>query len=150
MVLFLPLVLASGGNAGSQSATLVVRAISQNETEGHIQQIAWREFRIGLLLGSTLASIAFLAGMLLLGSMKQSSVIGMTVLMVVTMGTLTGSMLPLGLRRMGADPAIMSNPLIASLSDIGGVVIYYNIARSLVGAAVKVAGAPLDLAAVAG
>ncbi|AMV18479.1 magnesium transporter [Planctomyces sp. SH-PL14] len=150
MVLFLPLVLASGGNAGSQSATLVVRAISQNETEGHIQQIAWREFRIGLLLGSTLASIAFLAGMLLLGSIKQSSVIGMTVLMVVTMGTLTGSMLPLGLRKMGADPAIMSNPLIASLSDIGGVVIYYNIARSLVGAAVKVAGVPLDLATVTG
>jgi magnesium transporter len=135
MVLFLPLVLASGGNAGSQSATLVVRAIAQRETDGRVQQIAWREFRIGMLLGTTLASIAFAAAMVLLRNAAQSSVISMTVLMVVTLGTVTGSMLPLGLKKLGADPAIMSNPLIASLSDVAGVIVYYNIARGLVGLA---------------
>jgi len=131
MVLFLPLVLASGGNAGSQSATLVVRAISQNETEGQVRRIAWREVRIGMMLGLTLASIAFVMAWLLLPRTEYATTVSTTVFLVVAFGTFFGAMLPLTLNRVGVDPALMSNPLIASMSDMLGVVIYYNMARWL-------------------
>lgn len=131
MVLFLPLVLASGGNAGSQSATLVVRAISQNETEGQVRRIAWREVRIGIMLGLTLASIAFVMAWLLLTRTEYATTVSTTVFLVVAFGTFFGAMLPLMLNRVGVDPALMSNPLIASMSDMLGVVIYYNMAKWL-------------------
>lgn len=131
MVLFLPLVLASGGNAGSQSATLVVRAISQNETVGQVRRIAWREVRIGMMLGLTLASIAFVMAWLLLPKTEYATTVSTTVFLVVAFGTFFGAMLPLSLNRVGVDPALMSNPLIASMSDMLGVVIYYNMARWL-------------------
>lgn len=131
MVLFLPLVLASGGNAGSQSATLVVRAISQNETEGQVRRIASREVRIGIMLGVTLASIAFVMAWLLLPRTEYATTVSLTVFLVVAFGTFFGAMLPLSLNRVGVDPALMSNPLIASMSDMLGVVIYYNMAMWL-------------------
>ena len=131
MVLFLPLVLASGGNAGSQSATLVVRAISQNETKGQARRIAGREVRIGMLLGFTLATIAFAMAWMLVSRTEHATTVGLTVFFVVAFGTFFGAMLPLSLNRVGVDPALMSNPLIASLSDMLGVVIYYNMARWL-------------------
>lgn len=133
MVLFLPLVLASGGNAGSQSATLVVRAISQDETKGQARRIAWREVRIGAILGATLAAIAFVMAWMLLSRTEYASTVGLTVFAVVGFGTFFGAMLPMGLNQCGVDPALMSNPLIASLSDMLGVVIYYNMASWLTG-----------------
>lgn len=133
MVLFLPLVLASGGNAGSQSATLVVRAISQDETKGQARRIAWREVRIGAILGTTLAAIAFVIAWMLLSRTEYASTVGLTVFAVVGFGTFFGAMLPMGLNHVGVDPALMSNPLIASLSDMLGVVIYYNMASWLTG-----------------
>ncbi len=134
MVLFLPLVLASGGNAGSQSATLVVRAISQNETKGQARRIAGREVRIGMILGFTLATIAFAMAWVLVSRTEHATTVGLTVFFVVAFGTFFGAMLPLSLNRIGVDPALMSNPLIASMSDMLGVVIYYNMANWLTSA----------------
>ncbi|MCA9088038.1 MAG: magnesium transporter [Planctomycetaceae bacterium] len=132
MVLFLPMVLASGGNAGSQSATLVIRALALDETEGHVHWIAWREARIGACLGAVLAILSLLVALWMVG-LEESLVVGSTVFLVVTMGTVVGAMLPLGLNRLGLDPAIMSNPMIAALSDMMGVVIYYSAASWMVG-----------------
>ncbi|TWT58379.1 Magnesium transporter MgtE [Thalassoglobus neptunius] len=131
MVLFLPMVLASGGNAGSQSATLVIRALALHETDGRVSWIAWREIRIGALLGAILALISFIVAYLMIG-IQASMVVTLTVFLVVTVGTLSGAMLPLGLKRLGMDPAFMSNPLIAALSDMLGVVIYYSTASATV------------------
>lgn len=130
MVLFLPMVLASGGNAGSQSATLIIRALALDETEGRVGWIAWREVRIGALLGMVLATVSFFVARLMVGS-QASYVVSLTVFFVVTLGTFFGAMLPLILKRLRLDPAFMSNPLIAALSDMLGVVIYYNAARGL-------------------
>lgn len=132
MVLFFPLVLASGGNAGSQSATLVIRAMALHETDGKVRQIVWREFRIGLLLGTILGLLAFTVAYWLAGTFDKASTVGLSVYLVVSLGTVWGSMLPLGLKRCGMDPALMSNPLIASISDMLGVVTYYSIAFKLV------------------
>jgi len=130
LALFLPLVLASGGNTGSQSATLVIRAIAVAVMDRHARfQLARREFLTGLMLGSCLALFSFVSIHWIFGqTVMESAVVAATIGMVVTMGTLTGSMLPLVFKHIGMDPAIMSNPLIAALSDMLGVVIYYTIA----------------------
>lgn len=129
MVLFLPLVLASGGNTGSQSATLVIRTIALGELGRRENLVlARRELVIGCLLGSALATVGFVAALLYfqLGA-HQSVVIGGTVFLVALMGTVCGAFLPLLFKRLGMDPAVMSNPLIAALVDVLGVVIYYNV-----------------------
>lgn len=136
MLLFIPLVLASGGNTGSQSATLVIRALALDEHRGDqaaiARTIAWKELRIGAMLGTTLGTIAFGVACLLVPPAK-AAVVSLTVFFVVACGTVIGGLLPVGLRKLGVDPALMSNPLIAALSDMLGVVIYYNVAAFMLG-----------------
>jgi magnesium transporter len=133
MILFLPMVLASGGNAGSQSATLVIRTLALGEFG---RRAAYRMLRRELLLsaqlGGCLGVLAFLCA-LLFNTPHQAAAVGLTVLLVVVMGAVNGAMLPLAFKRLGMDPALMSNPLIAALSDMLGVVIYFNVAILLLG-----------------
>jgi len=136
MVLFLPLVLASGGNAGSQSATLIIRtlALGSLSREENLR-MAWREFLVGLTLGGVLAAIGYSAALIWFGlTIPQACVVAFTVLLVVVMGTVCGAALPILFRRLGMDPALMSNPLIAALVDVLGVVIYYSVAIFALGA----------------
>lgn len=137
MILFIPLVLASGGNAGSQSATLVIRTLALEELggrhDGLAKRITQKELTVGSILGASLAVLAFLVAMTLVETPQQAATVALTVLLVVVMGTVTGALLPLTFRRMGVDPALMSNPLIAALVDVLGVVIYYEMAAVIVG-----------------
>ena len=132
LVLFIPLVLASGGNAGSQSATLVIRALAISQLERRESvKVLLRELVLAGLLGGGLAVLSFLAAMWFV-EIDQAAVVGITVFLVVAMGTVTGAMLPLGFQKMGLDPALMSNPLIAAVVDVVGVIIYYNVARIVI------------------
>jgi len=136
ILLFLPLVMASGGNAGSQSATLFIRmfALQPADSKGAInrlidRRLIIREFTIGLALGVALASLDFGVAWIFFGlSVPEAAAIATTVIVVVVLGTSAGTLLPLGLRRSGMDPAIMSNPLIAAMIDILAVVIFYEVA----------------------
>ena len=136
ILLFLPLVMASGGNAGSQSATLFIRMFAlqprdlQKGADNSIDRsLIYREFVVGLALGAALGLLDFSVAWLLFGrSVAESAAIATTVVAVVTLGTSAGTLLPLLLRRLGMDPAIMSNPLIAAMVDLFGVVIFYEIA----------------------
>ncbi|MSR56882.1 MAG: magnesium transporter [Planctomycetaceae bacterium] len=133
LVKFLPLVLASGGNTGSQSATLVIRALALGELNRKAQfHILRREAATGFVLGGSLAVLAFVFAMMY-GPVMDAVIVAVTIALVVTLGTINGSLLPMILRSLGMDPAIMSNPLIASLSDMLGVLIYYNVALLAVG-----------------
>lgn len=135
MVMFLPLVLASGGNAGSQSATLVIRALATTDRERHgYGRMVLREFLVGLILGGCIAGTGFLSALAWFAlSPMQSAVVGATVYLVVVMGTVIGAIFPITFERQGMDPAIMSTPLIAAIVDVMGVVIYYSVARVAVG-----------------
>ncbi|MFP6766823.1 MAG: magnesium transporter [Planctomycetaceae bacterium] len=132
MVLFIPLVLASGGNAGSQSATLIIRALAVSHL-GREQtiRILLRELILASMLGGGLALLSFLVATGFVTG-NQAAVVGLTVFLVVAMGTVTGAMLPMGFQRMGLDPALMSNPLIAAFVDVVGVVVYYSVAKAIV------------------
>ena len=131
LVPFIPLVISSGGNSGSQSATLIITALSR----GHITlrdwwTIIWRELVMGLLLGTGLGLMALLVSPFFgeVPAFPQSLVVPITLLLVVVCGTLTGSILPLLFERLGLDPAMMSNPFVAGIVDILGIVIYLSVA----------------------
>ncbi|MGC1272120.1 MAG: magnesium transporter [Planctomycetaceae bacterium] len=134
MFSFLPLVLASGGNTGSQSATLVIRLLALGKTKEHVR-LTVREAVVGLMLGSALATADFVFIRFWFGrSWAESIVVALTVCGVVVLGTVWGTLLPLIFRRLGMDPALMSNPLIASFMDMMGVVLYNSIALAILGA----------------
>ncbi len=127
LVFFLPLLIDSGGNAGSQAATLMVRALAV----GDVRLRDWfgllhKEVLISLLLGITMA-----LGAMLVAGFRASDVmvpVGLTMVCIVLFGSLVGMSLPFLLTRFKLDPATASAPLITSIADIGGVLIYFSIA----------------------
>lgn len=137
LMAFIPLVISSGGNSGSQSATLIITALSR----GHISLSDWarvvsRELVMGLLLGGALAVLGLLASFFIIPANAGIGIAGMmvipiTLLAVVVCGTLTGSILPLIFQRIGWDPAMMSTPFVAGIVDILGILIYVNLARQV-------------------
>ena len=129
LVLFIPLVISTGGNSGNQSATLIITALST----GTITLTDWwrvvrRELAMGLLLGGFLATVGYCCALWWTPGYLQATVIPLTLLLVVLCGTLSGSLLPLLFRRLGLDPAMMSNAFVAGLIDVVGIVIYMSVA----------------------
>lgn len=131
IVFFIPLVISTGGNSGSQSACLIITALSMGDiTLKDWLRVVRRELLMGLILGSFLGVIgSMLAAMT--ANYKAAMIMPLTILLVVTCGTLSGSLLPLLFRRLGLDPAMMSNPFVACICDLLGTVIYFEVALSL-------------------
>ncbi|MFM7249879.1 MAG: magnesium transporter [Planctomycetaceae bacterium] len=129
LVAFIPLVIASGGNSGNQSATLVITALSSGDCRlSDWPRILRREFALGLLLGVLLALPGFLLALVYAPSPFEAAVIPVTIMGVVMLGTLVGSTLPLLFRSVGLDPALMSNPFVSAIVDVVGIVIYMLVA----------------------
>jgi len=134
LVLFIPLIISSGGNSGSQSSTLIISALATKDIElSDWGLIVRREVIMGLLLGGIMGSIGFLCALVLAPTMIQALIIPITILCVVLCGTCMGSVLPLIFKRMGLDPAMMSNQFVAGLSDLLGILIYVNVALLFLG-----------------
>ena len=138
LTLFLPLIISSGGNSGSQAATLVIRAISLGEiTLRDWLFVLRREIITGLLLGSVLAVIGFLrisvwqvtAHVYGLHWLVVALTVSFSLIGVVLWGTFAGAMLPIILKKLGADPATSSAPLVATLVDVTGLIIYFSVAQ---------------------
>jgi magnesium transporter len=137
LALFVPLIISSGGNSGSQAATLIVRALALAEIKlSDWAQVFSRELLSGLMLGGILGSIGFLRiavwtifsdiygpHWLLVAITVAFSLVG-----IVLWGTLSGAMLPFLLKRAGLDPATSSAPFVATLVDVTGLVIYFSVA----------------------
>jgi magnesium transporter len=142
LALFVPLIISSGGNSGSQASTLVVRALALGEVRlRDWWRVVRRELAAGLALGSILATIGFIRILLwqelfhTYGDhyMLVALTVAFSLIGVVTWGTLAGSMLPLVLRKMGFDPASASAPFVATLVDVSGIVIYFTTASLILG-----------------
>jgi magnesium transporter len=137
LAIFIPLIISTGGNAGSQSATLVIRALAMQEvTPRDWLRVAGREMVVGVALGCVVGVLGF-GRAYFAGEEVAPLLLGLTVsisiLAVVTVGSLLGSLLPLLIQRVGLDPAVSSTPFIASLSDVMGLLVYLGIARALLG-----------------
>ena len=129
LVAFIPLVISSGGNTGSQSATLIITALSRNHiTLGDWWRVVRREFFMGLVLGGMLGLFGLVVALFVAPQWHEAFVIPITLVLVVMSGTLCGSLLPLLFHRLGLDPALMSNPFVAAISDNVGIVIYMTVA----------------------
>jgi len=137
LMAFVPLIISSGGNTGTQAASLLIRALALEEVElSDWWQIVRREVAVGITLGAILG----LLGATLVLTLHALGVthteyaplvglaVGVAVLSIVLWGVLLGSLLPLFLHRIGLDPAAISSPLVATLMDVSGLVIYFCVA----------------------
>lgn len=131
LVFFLPLLIGSGGNAGSQAATLVIRSMALGEVEVRdYVRVLWKELRVGLGLGVTMAAAVFAVGYFRSG-VEIAVVVAVAMMSIVLLGSLIGISLPFILRKVGQDPATASGPLVASMADILGVLLYLGIASAM-------------------
>jgi magnesium transporter len=137
LALFVPLIISSGGNSGSQASTIIIRAMALGEFQlRDWWQVARREVLSGLALGAILGAIGFLRIALwsafsdIYGPhwILVALTVALALIGVVSWGTISGSMLPLILRRLGADPATSSAPFVATLVDVTGLVIFFTVA----------------------
>lgn len=127
---FIPLLIGTGGNVGSQTVTLIVRAMAINEVG--FRDIAWialKELRVGLVLGAIMAVVAFGRAAMLGVSADIGIVVAATILAICLWSATVAAVLPLTLRRLRIDPAVVSAPLIATLVDGTGLIIYFEIAK---------------------
>ncbi|MDD3894788.1 MAG: magnesium transporter [Syntrophomonadaceae bacterium] len=125
---FIPMLIGSGGNAGAQAATLMVRALAT----GDVEEDQWfrtisKELLVGLSLGVTMGVIGFILGYMK-GGHEIAVIIGFTMMAIIIVANLIGVALPFILTRLGLDPAVASNPLIASIVDATGLCIYFIVA----------------------
>jgi magnesium transporter len=140
LALFVPLIISSGGNSGSQATTLIIRAMALGEIKlRDFWRVIRKELAAGLALGAILSVIGF-ARILLWQRLFHTygvhygmvaATVALSLLGVVTWGALSGSMLPFVIRRLGFDPASASAPFVATLVDVSGLLIYFNLAQLL-------------------
>jgi magnesium transporter len=130
---YVPLLISSGGNSGSQSSTLIIRGLALGEIKpSDWWRILWREAGLGLVLGLGLALFGFLRVLMYPDSgVDFALTVGVAIVGIVFAGCTLGAMLPLLLRRMGIDPATSSTPFIASLVDVTGIVIFVFTAQMI-------------------
>src|SRR5438445_5272959 len=143
LALFIPLIISSGGNSGSQATSLITRAMALREiTLRDWWRVALRELPTGLVLGALLGLIGVVRITLWqqLGIFNYeprwqlvAATVGVSLVGIVTFGSLAGSMLPFILRRLGFDPASASAPFVATLVDFTGLVIYFTVALIILG-----------------
>jgi magnesium transporter len=140
LALFVPLIISSGGNAGSQACSLIIRAMALGEISIKLWlRVLLRELASGVALGALLGCIAIVrivfwpSRLTLYGEHYQlvALTVALSLIGVVTFGTITGSMLPFVLRRLGFDPAAASAPFVATLVDVTGLVIYFSVAATV-------------------
>jgi magnesium transporter len=142
LAVFIPLIISSGGNSGSQAASLVIRALAIGElTLGDWWRVLRRELLSGLMFGSILGVAAFVTALIFgwylrsqgqplsPGAVTVAFTVGTALVGVVLFGTFVGSMLPIGLKRLGLDPAVSSTPFVATLVDVTGIIIYFATAK---------------------
>ena len=132
LVFFIPLIISSGGNAGSQSCTIITRGLATGDI--NLRQtplVSFREATMGLVMGLVLGIIGIGRALLWDSGPNIAMVVGISLMCVVVAGTAIGAILPMGLKKIGVDPAISSSPFIASFVDICGILIYFNVAKAI-------------------
>ena len=133
LALFVPLLIGTGGNTGNQAATTVTRALALGDVGPRdVFKVLFREFRVGLSLGLLLGSLAFVVTSLVY-DIDIGIVIGLTFVGVCAMAATVGGAMPLVARALRADPAVFSNPFISTFVDATGLLVYFLIAKAVLG-----------------
>lgn len=134
LTLFIPLLIGAGGNSGSQVTTTITRALAVGDVKPtDAWRILRREFTVAIIIGLTLGTAGFLRALSWKSGINVSMVVGMALPLIVLWAATVGSMLPLVAKRFGIDPAVMSAPFIATFVDATGLIIYFEVARQVLG-----------------
>lgn len=135
LVAFIPLLTGTGGNSGTQSATLIIRGIATDDIRyNDWLKVFRKELIVGLLLGLSLAVVAFLRGFLESNDgMQIAWIISISLIVLILWANIVGSLLPILLHKLNLDPAVISGPLITTLVDVSGLLIYFNLAIYMMG-----------------
>ena len=138
---FIPMLMGTGGNSGAQASTAVIRSISLGDTEPEdVGRVIWKEFRVAILCGVTLAAVNFVK-MLLVDRMLMNNdgvtltvaaVVSLAIVFIVMFAKVVGSVLPIAAEKLGVDPAVMANPLISTITDAVSLLIYFEIAKLMI------------------
>jgi magnesium transporter len=131
---FIPLLIGTGGNAGAQTVTTIIRSLALGEIRlMDARRVLARELTTGITVGLLIGAIAFGRALLWGVHMPLALVVGITILVICTWSTAIGSLIPIAAQRLGVDPAVLSAPLITTLVDATGLVIYFRIAKAILG-----------------
>ncbi|MGW1168070.1 magnesium transporter [Streptomyces sp. NPDC002550] len=133
LAMFIPLLIGTGGNAGAQAATAAVRALAVGEVRGSdLPAIIWRECRVGVVLGTMLATLGMALGTAFVGA-HIALVVGIALVIICGWAATVGGAMPLLAKRVHIDPAVISAPMVTTLVDATGLVIYFVTARAVLG-----------------
>lgn len=136
LAVFIPLIISSGGNAGSQSATLIIRAMALGQAApGDYLKVFGRELSIGIGLGLVLGGMGFARAWFAgetVAPFQLATAVGTSILAIVALSTVVGSLLPMLIQRLGLDPAVSSTPFIASVVDVLGLIVYFGLAAWII------------------
>lgn len=138
LVAFIPMLMGTGGNSGAQASTAVIRSLSLGDTEPtDALRVMWKELRVSLICGLTLAAVNFVKMLLIDGMLLNNdsvtvavaATVSLSVLFIVMFAKVVGSMLPILAEKLGVDPAVMANPLISTVTDAVSLLIYIYVAK---------------------
>mgnify|MGYP004469952361 FL=1 len=138
LVAFIPMLMGTGGNSGAQASTAVIRSLSLGDTEPKdALRVMWKEWRVAAICGLTLAAVNFVKMLLLDGMLLHNdsvtiavaATVSVSIVFIVMVAKVVGSMLPIIAEKVGVDPAVMANPLISTVTDAVSLLIYINVAR---------------------
>ena len=134
LVSFIPMVMGTGGNCGSQSSTLIIRGLSNNDIKlRDFLKAWWKEIRVALLVGLALFAVNFARIMIQYHNLQLALIVGLTLIGTVAIAKSLGCLLPMAAKKLKLDPAIMAAPLISTILDTCSVLLYFNIATLLLG-----------------
>ncbi len=142
LISFIPMLMGTGGNSGAQAATAVIRSLSLGDTEPEdVLRVVWKEWRVAILCGLTLAAVNFVK-MLLVDQMLMhhpevtmtvAATVSLSIVLIIMFAKVVGSILPIAAEKIGVDPAVMANPLISTITDAVSLLIYFEIAKLILG-----------------
>lgn len=133
LTIFIPMLMDTGGNSGNQSSTLIIRGLATEDVSlNDAGKVLWKEFRISLVVGIILATVNFAKNMVIdRVGLTVSLTVSVTVALIVILAKMVGGILPLLAKKLKLDPAIMAGPLITTLVDGLGLMVYFGIASVL-------------------
>jgi magnesium transporter len=132
LAFFVPVLIATGGNTGTQTAALVIRALATGEAElSDVWRIAGRDVLVGVLLSTILGFAMFSLSMLVYGDPVIGLCVSLGLAAIVSLSNIVGTLLPLLFKKLGMDPALMSGPFISTIIDLLGLVVYMEISVSI-------------------
>ena len=134
LVAFIPMIMGTGGNCGSQSSTLIIRGLATDEIElRDIFRVLWKEIRVSILVGIILAIVNGIRIIIQYNSIQLAIVLGITLMATTTVAKILGCLLPMTAKKLKLDPAIMASPLITTLVDVCSILLYFQVATLIMG-----------------